>query len=185
MKLFKKSIAFQNTRQLYEWINLMSNAIDINRLREFGPDRTCAEWLLRNGAKIKLLNGSTYIDDYNIMPPLNMKFKIKEVDAADSSIMHNGFVHFKDCKFIDKLVLHNCCYLYNEALGQLFYLKDSLSHLQITNCQNLSEDSLQSLRCLNNLKTLILSEFQPSCSFSLLKNSLPHCYISFKCGVLN
>ena len=91
------------------------------RIKDVGPDRACAEWLLRCGAVVKWHGKGNFIrdeiiifqtfalfgrwsyyylektiKDYNSLPVGNYRsLKIESVDATDSAIMEAGFTHFK------------------------------------------------------------------------------------------
>jgi hypothetical protein len=52
-------------------------------------------------------------------------------------------------------VLKNCGYIEDDALKLLRLRKDSLKHLEIENCKNLTDDGLKSLKDLN-LSTLVV-----------------------------
>lgn len=45
--------------------------------------------------------------------------------------------------------LVNCVYIGNQALGQLDLLKNSLKNLEISNCGNVTEKGLESLKNLS------------------------------------
>lgn len=64
-------------------------------MQEFGPDRVCAEWLLRNGASVQWTSSASYIKDYNSLPQEGSKNFIQKVDATGSSISHYGFLHLR------------------------------------------------------------------------------------------
>lgn len=68
------------------------------RIEEVGPDRACAEWLLRNGAFVQWKGSTEYVTDYNNLPLEEKRdqFFIKAVDATDSSIMGIGFPYFSE-----------------------------------------------------------------------------------------
>lgn len=69
--------------------------VDGARIKEVGPDRACAEWLLRCGAAVKWDKGSEeWLKDYNSLPVGNYRLHITEIDATDSAVMHVGFPHF-------------------------------------------------------------------------------------------
>jgi len=79
--------------------------VDKSRVDEVGPDRACAEWLLRCGAAVKWDTGSEeWHKDYNSLPPGNFRsMHIVEIDATDSAVMHIGFPHFSKgmkCHFL-------------------------------------------------------------------------------------
>ena len=75
--------------------SVISFRVDEDRIKEVGPDRACAEWLLRCGAAVRYCGFAKWNDDYNLLPvgPKD-KFLIEQVDATGSCIMHIGFPYF-------------------------------------------------------------------------------------------
>jgi len=149
-----------------------------------GPDRSCAEWLLRNGALVKWVNFDEYLKDYNMLPTEDVKVKIQEVDATESSIMHYGFGHFVGCKYIRKIIFHKCYYIEDSALQMLEPLKQSLIDLQISSCLNVTENGLRHLTALSNLQQLSLYDLpyikDKDAIVGELKSGLPKCNVEFK-----
>lgn len=172
------------TRNFWQWLNIVFNSIDEDRIKLLGPDRTCAEWLLRNGASVKWTTSDEYLKDYNMLPSENTSVHIKEVDATDSSISHYGFPHFSGCKHIDKIILHKCTYLENPALPLLSSIHQSLKYLQVSSCGNITEIGLSSLTKLDHLETLIVGDLpylkDKEGILKKLNEELPKCKILFK-----
>lgn len=80
-------------RNFWEYVNMMFNKPDPKRIELVGPDRACAEWVLRNGGKVVWADGKT-LADYNILPPEDKGVpNVMEIDGTDSSISHYGFAH--------------------------------------------------------------------------------------------
>lgn len=173
-----------NVRQLWQWINIIFNKVDDDRRKLLGADRTCAEWLLRNGGQIKWVGVADFLADYNQLPPESTKLYIQEVDASGSSIMHYGFPHFNGCKHIQKVTLHDCGYLYDEALNMLKPIDKTLTNLQVSSCGNITADGLLHLGTLENLKTLVIYDLPYVTNkekvLSALKQKLPNCNIEYK-----
>lgn len=72
---------------------MMFNKPDPKRIKLVGPDRACAEWVLRNGGKVVWADGKK-LADYNSLPPEDQEVpKLIEIDGTDSSISHYGFPH--------------------------------------------------------------------------------------------
>lgn len=68
---------------------------DRSRIEEVGPQRACAEWLLRCGAHVRWEGLDQFQTDYNKLPSGNFqKFKIAEINADDAAVMELGFPHF-------------------------------------------------------------------------------------------
>lgn len=92
-----------------------------------------------------------------------------------------GFEHFKGCKAIERIILNRCKHMENEALEQLVYVKKSLKELQVTDCSNVVESGLLSLKQLNHLQKLTIYGFIYIKDFDAivnqLKTDLPGCEI--------
>ncbi|XP_012272176.1 ATP synthase subunit s, mitochondrial [Orussus abietinus] len=177
------SIRLPNKRTLFHWVTLVFNRVDEERLAKLGPDRACAEWLLRNGAAVLWKNSNEYMADYNSLPPENQRFYIQAVDATDSAIHHSGFQHFRGCKFIEDVKLIRCSYVEDEALPKLSFLKTSLTHLEILDCANVTEEGLFSLKNLSNLKVLKLGGMpyvkNKDTIMDQLTKALPQCKLKY------
>ncbi|KAK9892630.1 hypothetical protein WA026_021008 [Henosepilachna vigintioctopunctata] len=163
-------------------LNKVFNAVDEDRRMDVGPNRACAEWLLRNGASVKLVNQQEYLSDYNALPKEDCPITIIEVKAVESSISHYGFENFKGCNRISKVIFHKCNFLQNEAMQELSYLKNSLKYLQISSCPDITDNGLLYLQGLK-LTTLKISNLpyveNKDTVLDTLKASLPNCNISF------
>lgn len=80
---------------------MMFNKPDPDRIKLLGPDRACAEWVLRNGGRVVWADGKKTAD-YNLLPSEAQGVpKISEIDATDSSISHYGFPHLG--KFLNNI----------------------------------------------------------------------------------
>ncbi|XP_072753999.1 ATP synthase subunit s, mitochondrial [Anoplolepis gracilipes] len=171
-------------RSFFYWLTIIFNRVDQERIRSVGPDRACAEWLLRNGASVKWINFSQHLKDYNSLPSEKNKYYIQAVDATDSGITHVGFPHFVGCRYIDEIKLVNCVYLYDNALPLLSPVKDTLTTLEIADCKSITDQGVRSLKNLKNLKTLKLSGMPYLEDKALLRKelteALPDCAIELK-----
>lgn len=182
---FYQHFSIVQRRNFFHWINIIFNSLDVDRRKIVGPERSCAEWLLRNGAKIKCAKSNKIITNYNLLPDEKdtNAILIEEVDATDSSISHYGFCHFKGCNHIQKLILKNCLYIEDEALKELSYLKNCLRYLEIYNCKNITHNGLLHLVDLNKLNELHLLKLpyvKDKMIFEKLKEKMPSCQINFQ-----
>lgn len=70
------------------------NRVDESRIKDVGPDRAAAEWLLRCGAGVRWKDKESVLKDYNSLPPGGYRsLLIEEIDATGSCIMSVGFPH--------------------------------------------------------------------------------------------
>ncbi|XP_047471285.1 ATP synthase subunit s, mitochondrial-like isoform X2 [Penaeus chinensis] len=175
-------------RKLWGWLNTIFNRysyiVDESRIKEVGPDRACAEWLLRCGALVKWQNMESWTKDYNSLPVSGgRQLKVEEINATDSAVMHIGFPHFKGCKHIRRIVFHKASYLDDAGLEQLPLLRDSLEELQISSCGNVTEDGLRHLKQLKNLTYLLIYDLpeirDKDAMCKELEEALPNCAVVF------
>lgn len=145
----------QSYRHFFGYFRIAFNTVDVDRLQKVGPDRLCAEWLLKNGGAVSFV-GRSMVKDYNTLPSEHQRQYIQSVDATESTIMSIGFEHFRNCNKIDKIILHKCKHMENEALEQLGLLKTTLKHLQVSDCYNVVDSGIISLCQLKNLDTLTI-----------------------------
>lgn len=177
-----KNLIKSNIRNLWQYVNVAFNRVDGYRLKEVGPDRLCAEWILKNGGSIKLLGHKNFLSSYNALPIEGTPIKLKEIDGTNATIMKIGFLHFNNCNMIDKIILNKCLYMENSALGELHYVKDTLKELHIIGCNNVQDSGLLLLKDLYNLKKLVIYDFAYVKNLESvakeLGNFLPNCDIN-------
>ena len=158
--------------------------MDIARIKEMGPDRAAAEWLIRNGAAVKWTGQDHFDRDYDRLIRVQRKDKIAAIDATDSSISHAGFLHLEGLTLVEDFVIERNAYLLDEALVLLKFLEPSLLSLRIVSCVNITDRGVKSLVNLRQLKRLHLSDLMnvgnaDDC-LQALKSGLPQCEIISK-----
>ncbi|XP_059485123.1 ATP synthase subunit s, mitochondrial [Neocloeon triangulifer] len=169
-------------RYIWGWLNSVFNRFDPSRVKDVGPDRACAEWLLRCGAGLKWKNSKSYLTDYNSLPSTYVQ-KIAEINATDSAVMDCGFPHLNGLTEVEKIVFHKCGYLTDDALKYLPILKNSLRHLQISSCGNITAQGLQPVKELSKLQSILLYDLPEIKSkesvIQDLQSALPQCDVQF------
>lgn len=180
----RHSLQSPNCRHLWGWLNTIFNLVSEHRINEVGPDRACVEWLMRCGAVVKFIKRERWQMDYNTLPTGDFrKDKIEMIDATDSAVMNIGFTHLKDCHHVRWIRLKNASYVDNEALAKLAYVKDSLEHLEVISCGNVTDKGLANLCNLTNLKYLKLYDLpyvkDRSGCLSRLQATLSSCTIEY------
>lgn len=180
-------LALQKTpinRPFWGWVNMMFNRVDRARLKKVGPDRLCAEWLLKNGAKAKFVKDARVHVHFNALPDESLPVLMEELDGTDSGIMHIGFDHLEGLSRLRKVVLHNCVYIDNQALWKLRYVANTLEELQISKCGNVTDAGLLQLKQLPQLqqvKTFDLPDVKNIQEVEkTLKQALPNCKFDMK-----
>ncbi|KAH8253030.1 hypothetical protein KR032_003228 [Drosophila birchii] len=172
----------KDQRGIWGYVAVAFNQVDPERLAKVGPNRLCAEWLIKNGGGVRFVGSPNRLwKDYNSLPAENTLFEIKVVDASNASIMKIGLEHLKGCKCIDTVILHNCKHLENEGLEGLHHISHSLVRLQVSGCYNISDAGLAAIAELKNLRQLVIFDMmfvQDMGAVSAhLKQHLPSCDI--------
>ncbi|KYN04569.1 PREDICTED: ATP synthase subunit s, mitochondrial [Cyphomyrmex costatus] len=171
-------------REFFYWLTIIFNRVDYERIQSVGPDRACAEWLMKNGASVKWKGSSEHLKDYNKLQSEGNQCYIQAIDATDSGITHVGFPYLVGCRYINEIKLIRCRYLYNTALPLLSAVKDTLTILEINDCKSITDPGVHSLKNLKNLKTLKIASIpylEDKASLRReLKEALPNCTIELE-----
>jgi len=182
--LYNKEVQNISVRSIFGWFDAAFNNYDEARVKEVGPDRAAAEWILRCGGKVTWDNGGT-INDYNKLPAGGYrKLKISAIDGSDSCIMEHGFLHFKGLDSFTKMSLVNNKYLTDDSMGELVrYARNKLRWLHLAENGNISDSGLLELQKLRKLEYLKLEKLQelkrPEETFQTLRSNMPSCQIEF------
>ncbi|XP_016927979.2 ATP synthase subunit s, mitochondrial [Drosophila suzukii] len=179
----------KDQRGIWGYVAVAFNQVDAERLAKVGPNRLCAEWIVKNGGGVRFVENPTKLwKDYNSLPGENTQFCLKVVDASNSSIMKIGLEHLKGCKNIDTVIFHNCKHLENDGLEGLHHISSSLERLQVSGCYNITDSGLATIGELENLRQLVIFDMifvkNMEAVAANLKRQLPNCDIkATKLGV--
>uniref|UniRef100_A0A131XHG4 Putative atp synthase h+ transporting mitochondrial fo complex subunit s factor b n=1 Tax=Hyalomma excavatum TaxID=257692 RepID=A0A131XHG4_9ACAR len=150
---FAREAAHCEKRLFWQWLNGVFNRYDRDRIKEIGPDRAAAEWLIRCGAAVKWKGALKFHSDYNTLPSTSSDaYKIEAIDATDSSIMEIGFPYLKGLNHLRSINLTRCNYLEDQALQMLQLRKDSLEEVRVISCGNVTDCGVKSLAELTKLQ---------------------------------
>lgn len=166
-------------RNLWAYVAIAFNKVDNDRLSLVGPDRLCAEWVLKNGGAIEFSQtAGHFVNDYNALPADN-KLTVRSIDASNSSIMKIGFDHLAGCKHVHKVILHQCKHLESGSLSGLLHIKKTLKVLEVSGCENLGDTDFDVLKDLEVLEDLTIGDVNNLEKIvQQLKKALPKCSIN-------
>lgn len=163
-------------RDIWGYVAVAFNQVDKDRLAKVGPNRLCAEWIIKNGGGVRFTDNPAKLwKDYNHLPGENIPFRIRVVDASNSSVMKIGLDHFKGCTDIDTVIFHNCKHLEGDALAGLSHIRNHLVNLQISGCYNIADDGLTAICQLNNLNKLVIFDMAYVRDLDKVVNNLKKC----------
>ncbi|XP_047990609.1 ATP synthase subunit s, mitochondrial [Leguminivora glycinivorella] len=180
-KLTVKAAQTNQVRCFWEYVNMMFNKPDAERIKLVGPDRACAEWVLRNGGSVEWVGGQK-LADYNLLPANDRPVpKLAVIDGTDSSISHYGFAHLIGCTKLYKIILHKSSYIDDRALKGLSHGKDSLTQVQVSDIDDVSDAGVKNLKDCHKLQNIVLFNLKnvndmEEC-IQYLASQLPNCKI--------
>lgn len=176
-------IFIQNFRtpRLWYFVDVAFNRVDQQRLTAVGPDRCCAEWILKNGGTVKFREYPSVINNYNALPNELHQLNLTEITVNDIALLDIGFDHLLNCKNLKKIIIRRCGNVNDKSLAKLCHVRDTLNHLEISSCSKVTTTGLLTLKCLQNLKTLDIINVSKTHSLpevqKRLEIYLPHCQI--------
>ncbi len=141
------------------WFIHIWNKYDEGRVRDVGPDRAAAEWLLRCGAGVTWKGATKPLKDYNALPVGDYRrYKIQKIDATESAVMETGFRYLADLTELTDLKLKNCKYLTDDSLRYLTsaLMEKRVSSLEVSDTGMVSDEGVAIMRKLDTLKRLRL-----------------------------
>uniref|UniRef100_A0A0K0ED72 ATP synthase subunit s, mitochondrial n=1 Tax=Strongyloides stercoralis TaxID=6248 RepID=A0A0K0ED72_STRER len=186
----RNSIASHNFPGL-RWVLERFNLVDKQRLKDVGPDRCAAEWIVKSGGKIMFDKIPDVFEDYNTLirvtselDPRNPNDDVKLIwiDATDTSITGYGCLHFNGLKNIKEVNLVRCKTFNDSGLEYIgMYTGNVLKRLQLAECPKITEYGLMHLDKFVALEELKLIRLKNVYKFDKvlgnLKELLPNCKI--------
>ncbi|CAD5231710.1 unnamed protein product [Bursaphelenchus xylophilus] len=171
------------------------NYYDVSRVKDVGPDRAAAEWIVRCGGAVKFDKFNETFDDYNSLIRVLAELDpakpsdqviLSLIDATNSSVSGYGCRHFAGLKGVQSVKYVGCKSLNDMALEIMGKeVGGYLPFLQLERCPRITEYGIKHLEQYRGLKKLIIKDLKnvhkPDRSLDSLKNSLPNCDITFSC----
>ncbi|CAJ0590523.1 unnamed protein product [Cylicocyclus nassatus] len=175
------------------WLLEGFNYYDVERIKEVGPNRAAAEWVVRCGGAVKFDKIDNVFSDYNALikrcAELDPRIpqddvKITHIHAIDASVSGYGCRHFKGLDGIQEVKFIRCSSLHDFGLE---YMADAvgahLSRLEIDSCRRITEFGLIHLEKCRALKSLRLAHLKHVHGhdkvLQRLTRALPNTEISF------
>ncbi|KHN82950.1 ATP synthase subunit s, mitochondrial [Toxocara canis] len=131
------------------------NYYDKQRVKEVGPDRAAAEWIVRCEGKVKFDKLDDVFIDYNVLIKQTAELDPRKesdqvhvvtIDATDSSVTGYGCRHFAGLTHLQDVRFIRCRNLHDYGLD---YMGDAvgktLLFLQIESCPRITEYGLDNL----------------------------------------
>ncbi|EDV21752.1 uncharacterized protein TRIADDRAFT_59792 [Trichoplax adhaerens] len=141
-------------RLFYSWLNYVFNRVDENRIKDVGPDRVAAEWVLRCGGSVKFAN-KKWLSDYNSLSDgPRASFMLEHIDLNETTITDEGLRHVTFLKYLKSINLCTCHNVTDIGMHHISSLQESLIKLNLNGCSSVTNAGLLSLRELKLLEEL-------------------------------
>ncbi|CAF2637602.1 unnamed protein product [Rotaria sp. Silwood2] len=179
------NISLTNNRQFWSWLNFVWNKYDRKRVQEIGPDRACAEWLLRCSGSVRFKNWNSITSDYNAIPSGGApeQCKIEEIRAIKACITSDGFAYLDGLTDLKKIHLEKCDQVGDGSIIRFKKVNNTLESIALIDLVQISENGLGNLTDLKNLKQIILARLPGIKNregiIKLLHNELPKCTVNY------
>lgn len=155
-------------------------------IKKFGREVGVSHMLVKMGARVQFTNGKWYAKQdirQGSLPleELNGQFVIA-IDATDTDLDQFSMVDIVKLSEVKYLSLEGCGLVDDHCLASLVHLRDTLTHLNINKCEQVTENGVATLHKLRNLERLNMNDM-PLVKFAplvavMLEDVLPQCRIS-------
>uniref|UniRef100_A0A0K0DDH1 ATP synthase subunit s, mitochondrial n=1 Tax=Angiostrongylus cantonensis TaxID=6313 RepID=A0A0K0DDH1_ANGCA len=171
------------------WLLDGFNYYDIQRVKEVGPDRVAAEWIVRCGGAVKYVYITSHFRSYLLTAELDPRVpeddvKLTHIHAIDASVTGYGCRHFEGLTGIKEVRFRFCDNLHDyglEYMGKA--VGPYLDTLEIDGCRRITEFGLAHLGLCSGLKLLSLrnlkSVYRPEKVLQKLRVALPKTEIQY------
>ncbi|XP_070577901.1 distal membrane-arm assembly complex protein 2-like [Ptychodera flava] len=168
----------------------IKNALIEKRVEYWGTELAAAHWLIyHNNAAIQFTNGDWYMKNRKgqyYLPREKVKGEyIVAIDATASLITYDGLDNIICLKHLKFLSLKESPHIDDFCLAKLYHFADTLTHLNISGCPQISERGLATLHHLRNLERLNMKNLpkveNPELAALMLEDVLPR----LKLGVIS
>ncbi|GAU93525.1 hypothetical protein RvY_05451 [Ramazzottius varieornatus] len=170
---------------MFAFLDQVWNRVDRDRIKEIGPEKAAAEWLIKNGAAVRWKNQAKFVSDYNSMEVTTRPGDtIEAIDATEASIMGEGFEYLQGLSSLRMIRFNKTHHISDGALRKLSYVKDTLEEVEVMHCGNVTDAGVKSLGQLPKLKNVMLADLigvknLEQCAHSI-KSDLPECEVQVR-----
>ncbi|XP_071797075.1 distal membrane-arm assembly complex protein 2-like [Asterias amurensis] len=154
---------------------------------KYPPDVAAFLWLIDLNGKVRFTNGKWYSSESKGLlkpPPIDeiKRLSIDAIDAKETLVDYRGMLKITRLKELKFLSLEGCPYIDDSCLARLVHIQDSLTHLNISKCPQITEHGFPSLTRLRNLKRINMSSLprvpHSKVVASMLEDVLPNLKVS-------
>ncbi|CAN8000112.1 unnamed protein product, partial [Ixodes hexagonus] len=151
-----------------------------------GPDLAAASFLVFRGASVKFHGKDEWYtkkeDGTTGLPCTHEEgWTVEAIDASDMDLVYEGLDNLTSLEGLKALRLCGCPFVDDWFLDRLSQFKDSLEHLDLSGCPQITQRGLSALYRLRSLKTLTLRHLSHVDHLQLvalmLEDAIPGCQV--------
>ncbi|XP_017792597.1 PREDICTED: ATP synthase subunit s-like protein [Habropoda laboriosa] len=138
-----------------------------------GPDLAAAKFVIEYDGKVKFKNHSEWLDkskerEISELPnEYDATYILEELDLNGYPLRYKHLHFIFDLYYLRKLSFRGCNTIDDWALDKISAEYPTLEHLDISECENVTERGLEALYRMPNLKKLTVTNFYGSAAFDL------------------
>ncbi|XP_054758509.2 distal membrane-arm assembly complex protein 2-like [Lytechinus pictus] len=155
-------------------------------IKKFGLEVGVCHMLIKMGARVQFTNGNWYTKQdikRGSLPLDELEGQsVIAIDAMDTDLDQFSMADLVKLSAVKYLSLEGCAMVDDHCLASLVHLRDTLTHLNINNCEQVTENGIATLHKLRNLERLNMNNM-PKVKFAplvavMLEDVLPRLRIS-------
>jgi len=109
-------------------LNIAIARYDRKRVQELGPDRACADWIIRCGGSVRFKNWGSFVSKRNQLPiGTPGHFRIEEIRVVQTCLTSEGFAYLDGLHDLKKIHLEKCDQI-DDSMNLVFKRIGSCKH---------------------------------------------------------
>lgn len=188
-----QSLSLGNVKMWWEYnkklLFVKEQELNSNRINLLGSNIAAAYFIIEWNGKVKFKNSDWLAASKNKPVRLPNSYKsnyvITSIDASNTLISYEGLKNMNSLYHLKWLSFKGCEYIDDWCVDKIAGQYQTLEHLDISDCKNVTENALEALYKLRNLRTLIVTNHNKSAAFELTCFMLEECNSNLKCEILN
>ncbi|CAK9798591.1 Distal membrane-arm assembly complex protein 2 [Anthophora plagiata] len=140
---------------------------------KLGPDLAAAKFVIYFGGKVRFKNHSEWLDETKkheiskLPTEYDATYILEELDLNGYPLRFEHLQFILNLYYLKKLSFKGCKSIDDWALDKISVEYPSLEHLDISECENVTERGLEALYRMPNLKRLTTTNFHGTAAFDL------------------
>lgn len=180
---------------LRKWVYRRQRIVDIEdqKFREdrhaiLGSNLAAAHFLVLRGAKVKFSGRSEWVtknkdDEYDLPDKYVPDYVVEAIDAGGMTLYYEGLDNMRNLYDLRLLSFKGSKTVDDWFLDRISSRYPRLEHLDVSDCEKVSERGLEALYRMQSLRVLVVTNHHNSVAFELTCMMLEDCNPDLKCVI--